>query len=425
MFRRALPCSFGLFGLFGLLACSSPSVDGQKPPEPSTETDASPKPTPTSSASEDAAVPSTSTDAGSEAGPPLVPSGQLTVLSLNLHCLKTEGTVFPTNAERFAAIAKAVAVEDVDVVLAQEVCSTPTANARTMLTDALGKATGTTWSSTAAFAHRAWEGTPDEADESLAIFSRGALTAPHETVHRAQGTLRRVTLGATTASRMTTSQRAALPVRVYTVHLDYSTPSARGLQGREAASAAMFETDTERLGLDLGGGAVSLPVLVAGDFNALSADPAPQALRDFGFLETSGSASTSRIDHVFVHRSAPFTQASSKVLFEGAQAVSDHPGVLVRYVPAAPKPVKLTRISATGAFPTPLSVRGDRAPLSWAQGWPAFPTVGASASVTLVTSEVPAGPFAYKFLRQDSDWANGNNMSGVGETNNASSPTFP
>jgi len=417
MFRRALPL------LLVFLACSSPSIDGKTPPEPSADTDASPKPTP--AGSEDAASPPTPTDAGSETAAPLVPGGHLTVLSLNLHCLKTEGTVFPTNTERFAAIASAVATEDVDVILAQEVCSTPTANARTMLTEALGRATGTPWSSTSAFAHRAWEGTPDEADESLAIFSRGALTAPHETVHRVQGTLRRVTLGATTASRLTTAQRAALPVRVYTVHLDYSTPSARAMQGREAASAALFETDTARLGLDLGGGEVSLPVLVAGDFNALSADPAPQAQRDFGFLETSGSASSRRIDHVFVHRSAPFTQAASKVLFEGAQAVSDHPGILVRYVPAAPKPVKLTRIVARGTFPAGLSVRGDRAPLSWEQGWPAFPSVGAPASVTLVTSEVPAVPFAYKFLRQDSDWANGNNVSGMGQTDNASSPTFP
>jgi endonuclease/exonuclease/phosphatase family metal-dependent hydrolase len=417
MVRRALPL------LLGFLACSSPSVDGQRPTEPSSEADAAPKPTkPTPR--EDAALPSTSTDAGSDSAAPLVPDGQLTVLSLNLHCLKTEGTVFPTNTERFAAIASAAATEDVDVVLAQEVCSTPTANARTMLSEALGKATGTAWSSTSAFAHRAWEGTPDEADESLAIFSRGALTAPRETLHRVQGTLRRVTLGATVASRMTTVQRAALPVRVYTVHLDYSTPSAREQQGREAASAAMFETDTDRLGLELGG-AVSLPVLVGGDFNALSADPAPQALRDFGFLETSGSVSTRRIDHVFVHRSAPFTQASAKVLFEGAQAVSDHPGVLVRYLPGAPKPVKLTRIVARGAFPALLSVRGARAPLSWEQGWPAFPTIGAPESVTLVTSEVPAGPFAYKFLRQDSDWANGTNVTGMGETDNASSPTFP
>jgi endonuclease/exonuclease/phosphatase family metal-dependent hydrolase len=418
MVRRALPL------LLGFLACSPASVDGQTPTEPSTEADAAPKPT-KPKPSEDAAIPSTSTDAGSDTSAPFVPGGQLTVLSLNLHCLKTEGTVFPTNTERFAAIARAVATEDVDVVLAQEVCSTPTANARTMLTEALGRTTGTPWSSTNAFAHRAWEGTSDEADESLAIFSRGALTAPRETVHRVQGTLRRVTLGATVASRMTTVQRAALPVRVYTVHLDYSTPSARGQQGREVASAAMFETDTDRLGLELGGGAVSLPVLVGGDFNALSADPAPQALRDFGFLETSGSASTRRIDHVFVHRSAPFTQASSKVLFEGAQAVSDHPGVLVRYLPGAPKPVKLTRIVARGAFPALLSVRGDRAPLSWEQGWPAFPTVGAPASVSLVTSEVLAGPFAYKFLRQDSDWANGTNVNGMGETDNASSPTFP
>ncbi|NOU29868.1 MAG: hypothetical protein HOO96_18340 [Polyangiaceae bacterium] len=408
MLRRAIAA------LALLAACSSASSDGQKASSGGAS-DASTPPV------NDAAPAATDGGVEADVSPGLL-GGKLTVLTLNLHCLKTEGTVFATNQDRFAAIASAVATEDVDVVLAQEVCSMPGADARTMLTDALGKATGTSWSSVAAFAHRAWEGTPDAADESVAIFSRGALSSPHETVHRVQGPLRRVTLGATVATRMSTPERASLSVRVYTVHLDYSTPVARGLQAREAAGAAVFEADAERVALDLGGGAVALPVLVAGDFNATSADPAPQALRDFGFAETSGSASTQRIDHVFVHRSAPFTREASKVLFEGAAAVSDHPGVLVRYVASTPVPVKLTRIVARGTFPAPLSVRGNRAPLSWDQGWPGFPS---SAGVALVTSELPAGPFAYKFLRQDTDWALGADVGGSGEADNAASPAFP
>jgi endonuclease/exonuclease/phosphatase family metal-dependent hydrolase len=393
-----------------------------------------------SAAAPDAAPPGTNVpDAGPEiptddGGPPSADAaspvdGQLGILSLNLHCLKVEGTAFATNEARFAAIASAVASQSVDVVLAQEVCVSATEDARAMLLAALAKATGTTWSSAIALAHRAWEGTADEADEHVAIFSRGSLTGAHETVHRAQGSLRRVTLGATITSRLTSASGSApLPVRVYTVHLDHATPLARAAQAREAASAAMVESDEAQVAVDAGGGAVALPLVVAGDFNAQSATDTTQALVDFGFVETSGSATTTRIDHVFTHRSAPFAPASAAAMFEGAAAVSDHPGVLVRFAAAAPKPVRLTRIVATGTFALPLSVRGDRAPLSWERGWPAFPRASSGpgpSSVALVTSEMPGSAFAYKFLRQDTDWAAGGNTSGVGETDNTSAPSFP
>lgn len=378
----------------------------------------------------DAGVATPDDDAGST--PPdasadgSVLAGGLGVLSLNLHCLKTAGTAFTTNEARFDAIASAIDAEDVDVVLAQELCVSATEDARTMLLAALAKATGTTWSSAVALAHRAWEGTADEADEHVAIFSRGALTAPRETVHRTQGSLRRVTLGATVASRLTSASGAALPVRVYTVHLDHATAAARGAQAREVAGAAMIEADDEHLGIDAGGGAVALPLLVAGDFNAQSPTEPPQALVAFGFVEASGSAKTTRIDHVFAHRSAPFAPASTKELFEGAAAVSDHPGVFVQFAPAAPKPVRLTRVVASGTFPLPLSLRGDHAPLSWERGWPAFARGGAGApGAAFVTSELPAAPFAYKFLREDADWQNGGNVSGVGESDNTSTPSFP
>lgn len=168
------------------------------------------------------------------------------MLSQNLHCLKTEGTSFATSAERFAAIAKTVADERVDVVLAQEVCTSAPENARAMLEEACAKATGTPWTSAAAFAHRAWVGTPDEADESVAIFARGALASVRETAHRAQGSLRRVMISATVSTDAT-------KLRVFSIHFDNATATARADQGREAASLALVETDDEKLGIGSGG----------------------------------------------------------------------------------------------------------------------------------------------------------------------------
>jgi len=366
-------------------------------------------------------------------GPPVV-------LSLNLHCLKTDGTAFADNSARFAAIAETIASEGVDVVLAQEVCAGAKGDARAMLLAALAKATGATWSSAIAFAHRAWEGTPEEADESVAIFARGALSDARETVHRAQGSLRRVAIGATVtvsgggggsgsgsgSGGGSGSGTSPVRARVYSVHLDHATAVARTGQAREIASAAMVEADGAGVAIDAGGGGVALPVIVAGDFNAIASDDAPRALDLFGFVEGSGSAATARIDHVFVHRSAPFAAAATKTLFEGALAVSDHPGVLVRFSPRAPSPVRLTRVVATGTFASPLTLRGSRAPLSWDHGWPAFPRVGPGATgVAVVTSELPAGAFSYKFLRDDTDWALGADVNGTGETDNTTTPAFP
>jgi len=363
-----------------------------------------------------------STDLDADTGSALPTQGQLTVLSLNLHCLKTGGTAYATNGARFAAIAAAVAALQIDVVLAQEVCISATEDARPLLRAALETATGATWSSVDARAHRAWEGTADEAEEHVAIFSRNALTSSSVTDHRVQGSLRRVTLGATTTSSLATASGARVPVRVYTVHLDHDVADARAAQAREVASVAMVETDAPLVALDAGAGAVALPVVVAGDFNARRTDPPPQALAELGFIEASGSAATTRIDHVFAHRSAPLVATSAMELFIGAEAVSDHPGVLVRFAPAAPTPVRLTRIVATGMYSSPLSLRGDHAPLLWDRGWPA---IERAADVAFVTSELVPGTFAYKFLRNDVDWQLGANASGVGETDNVSTPSFP
>lgn len=343
---------------------------------------------------------------------------------MNLHCLKTEGTSFASNEARFASIAASVLAEGIDVVLAQEVCASGAADGIALFRGALEKATGATWSSAKAFAHRAWAGTPDEADEAVAIFSRAPLFAAREFVHRTQGGIRRVVLGATLTTPFTTTSKTPIALRAYSVHLDHMAPAVRAEQAREVASLAMVETDDEKLGLDVGGGAVAMPILVGGDFNAESGTEATQALVDFGFVE-NGPSETG-IDHVFSHRSAPFTATHRKLLFTGAAAVSDHPGVLVRFASAPPKAVRLTRIVADVTVQEPLSVRGDRAPLSWTRGWPAFawPASG-KAGTALVTSELASGPFAYKFLRQDREWAVGGDASGLGEADNPSTPSFP
>lgn len=352
---------------------------------------------------------------------PLPARGELIVLSLNLHCLKVDGTPYATNAARFAAIAAAVARERVDVVLAQEVCAGASEDARVLLRDALAAATGAPWASADAFAHRAWEGTPDEADEYVAIFSRTAPAAPRVLDHRTQGSLRRVALGVTVTSSLATAAGAPVPVRLFTVHLDHADAAARAAQARELAAAAMADADDPALALALPTGEVALPVIAGGDFNARHAEPAPQALAALGFVEASGSAATTRIDHVFAHRSAPLAVAAATELFTGADAVSDHPGVLVRFVPATPTGVRLTRIVAAGSYARPLAVRGDAGPLSWTAGWPA---IERSTGAAFVTSEL-AGTFAYKFLLDDVDWQLGPNAQGTGATDNVSQPAFP
>jgi hypothetical protein len=217
-------------------------------------------------------------------------------------------------------------------------------------------------------------------------------------------------------------------LRVHTVHLDHADAAARAAQGREVASLAMLDAVDEAVAVAPlpGDAAVTLPVVVAGDFNAREGTEPLLAMTDSGFVEASGSAGTTRIDHVFVHRSAAFVARERRAVFTGASAVSDHPGVLVRFEASPPKLAKLTHIAARGSFPIALAVRGDHAPLSWERGWPAFPLrTAAEPTVTLVTSELPAAPFAYKFLRADQDWQTGENVTGSGHAPNATTPTFP
>jgi endonuclease/exonuclease/phosphatase family metal-dependent hydrolase len=361
---------------------------------------------------------------GGDASNPVTGDDRIAILSLNLHCLKTTGTAFTTNEARFEAIAKTVQDERVSVILAQEVCISKTENARAMLGAALDKATGTKWSSVAALAHDAWVGTPDEASEHVAIFSSRDLTLATENIHRAQSTLRRVTVGATIPSTTLDANGKSQPFRIYSVHLDHADAVVRSAQAREVASAATVDADEGKLLVhQVGpGSGVVVPVIVAGDFNAQSGTDPLKAMTDYGFVEQSGSATTTRIDHVFAHRGAPIEAIESKVLFTGNAAVSDHPAVLVRFKGKPQSGVNVTRIVASGTSASPLTVRGDRAPLSWERGWPAYPR--AAGGHGIVTSEIAAGAFTYKFLQNDTVWASGPNVSGTGETDNASTPSF-
>jgi hypothetical protein len=199
----------------------------------------------------------------------------------------------------------------------------------------------------------------------------------------------------------------------------------RQRQARESASLTTVDADNEGLASAVGAGGVTLPVIVAGDFNAEDGSDAMRAQTDFGFVEQK-SAVTTDIDHLFLHRTTALAVLERKVLFTGASAVSDHPGVLVRSVAAAAKPAPLTRIVALGTFATPLTVRSERAPLSSTLGWPAFEWTGAGApSVAVVTTELAPGPFAFKFVRGDTVWQSGANVTGTGQADTVVTPVFP
>lgn len=355
----------------------------------------------------DLATPSPAPDFGSSDGSaadgPLDLGGApLRVLSLNLHCLKLDGTSYPDNGQRLDAVARAAAAHGIDVLLAQEVCERPGESARALLLSALERRTGVAWSVESVLAHRAWGGTPDEAEEHVAIFARGAGALNHLTRHvlRTQAGLQRVVMGATFQG-----------LRVYSVHLDHLDAAARAAQAREVAALAAFEADP------------SLAIVVGGDFNAQPGAAAPQALLDMGFADAAAALAQDRIDHAFVHRGAPLEPAAAELLFTGAEAVSDHPGVFVT-LRRRPAPLPhLTRIRVTAPSGLSLWVRGGTRPLSWTGGWPTF--LGEDGRYRFVTSELPPGPFEYKLLRDDQSWQLGANAQGQGHSDNQTSPLFP
>ncbi len=332
------------------------------------------------------------------------PGSPVTLLSLNLHCFQLGGTSFASNADRFAAIVDFAVTRGVDAMAVQEACERPGEDAMGTLREGLSAATGQPWSSEWAFAHVAWEGTPDEADEGVGLLIRGAASGAITLDHAVQGALRRVAVSA----RLPETLGGA---RVMSIHFEVFEPAARAAQAREAAAAALAGADP------------LFDAVVAGDFNDVEGSPAWSAFPAMGYLPADQGLSATGIDHVMIHRAAPLRPTMVEEVLDGMQAVSDHPGILVRLEPAPGDPLTVTRISTqvdpgSGHF---LSVRGDTAPLSWDIGSPM--TLSAQAGRVLVLTELE-GPFELKVLRDDTDWQQGPNVPGIAGTDLVVTPMF-
>jgi endonuclease/exonuclease/phosphatase family metal-dependent hydrolase len=328
------------------------------------------------------------------------------LLTLNLHCFKIEGTDFSTNDARFAAIADLVAAEGVAALALQEVCEREGESALGSLVAVIEDATGDEWSSAWAFSHVAWEGTEDQADEGVALAVRGALADEAVTTYHAQSALQRVGLSATLPADLG-------GLRLHTLHLENAAAAVREAQARQAATTALAERD-------------SLGVLVAGDLNDVEGSAVHQAFLDMGFDDLSDGLGATRIDHVMAHRRAWVVPLSALRVFDGGDSpvVSDHPGVLVRLEPTEVVPTEITRITAhvDVGWGHHLAVRGDTAPLSWEQGWPAWPA--ADGRWVLVLTELPKGMFEYKVLIDDENWQAGDNVLGEAGADNETTPEF-
>lgn len=332
------------------------------------------------------------------------PSAPFTLLSLNLHCFRVDGTVYATNAERFAAIASLAAAREVAVLTLQEACERPGEKAIELLRAALEQQTGVPWTSTWALAHVAWEGTPDEADEGVGLLVRGALSDPGALEHAVQGALRRIAVSATLPPALGSP-------RVTSVHFEVFEPEARTMQAREVAAAGLVDTDS------------TYAVIIAGDFNDVEGSATHAAFPAMGYLAADAGLDPSGIDHVMSHRAAPLRPTLAEQVFLGAQAVSDHPGLLVRFEPATGDIVTTTRITAEsdpGADHF-LSLRGDTAPLDWDRGFP-MRAVKPGEHV-FVTTEI-AAPFAFKALLDDTTWQTGPNVEGVAGAAQVVMPVF-
>lgn len=328
-------------------------------------------------------------DSGDVAPPDAIPDvstvePSVSVLSLNLHCLQTKGTPYESNSARAVAIAELVAAENIGAIAVQEACISSAESMMTLLLAALGPGWNAVWEP----AHTAWEGTPDEAEEGVGILALGELAQPAVVSHVLGGSLPRVTVCATWGQ-----------LRICSVHFDHKDPSARLSQAREAAVAALVDM------------APSLDVLIAGDLNAREGKPAHNAMLAAGYVDLSDPLSSTRIDHVFVHRGAAWRADHAELVLDDP-AVSDHPAVLVRLAPHVPDPVTVTPIIATADVGTGhyLAVRGDRAPLDWEAGWPMRST-GLGTWRAHITEWVQ-GPVELKVLRDDTDWMMGPNATG-------------
>jgi endonuclease/exonuclease/phosphatase family metal-dependent hydrolase len=374
-----------LLTLLAASGCASgPPVSGIEETDPSTETEAPPD--------SDPAVDSD----------PEEPPQTLVILTLNLHCFKLEGTPFVDHDARFAAIAAAVAAQGVTAIAAQEACVDEVEGAALdRLAAALQVATGLVWGTTWTPTHMAWEGTPDEAQEGVGLLTAGG---PPEDVqvldYAAQSPLGRRAVVGTLPGRTE---------RLYTVHLDYGDAAVRRSQARQTAMHALVH-----------GGAT----LIAGDYNARAVDPPLVDLLEAGLQRLSAASDPAgdHIDHVL----APpgFEALEARTAFDGGAEprVSDHPGVLVRLRRvAAPIEVK-TRLTANWSGAGALTLRGDRAPLTWELGWPAVSTgPGRWEAAVLGWS---GGEVQYKWLIDDQTWESGDNRSVTPGASSVASPAF-
>lgn len=336
----------------------------------------------------------------------------VTVLTLNLHCFKLDGTSFASNDERFAAIAAAVADEGVVAIAAQEACENDAEGvAMTRLAAALEAATGATWGTAWTPTHVAWSGTSDEAQEGIGLLVAGADPADVVTLdYSVQGALARRLLAGT----FTTASGDTL--RLYSTHLDYETPDIRRAQARQTAMHALVNADA------------AWGVLIAGDFNALATDDALVDLADAGLtrLSVGSDGDGSQIDHVLAPTPAGFEVVESRLLFTGAAepVVSDHPGVLVHLRRGAPTASVATRFVAThdAGLGHYLALRGDTPPLGWDLGWPAANT--ASDRWEALFLGWPGGTTHYKWLYDDGQWEGGDDHALDAGTTGEVAPTF-
>lgn len=355
-----------------------------------------------SSSSSASSSSNSSSSSSGEGGGPAVSS--VSLLSLNLHCLRLDGTVYATNADRFAAIATLVANRDISAIALQEACERPGENALNELRAAIEKATSATWSSAWTFAHIAWEGTPDQADEGVGLLVKGALSDPKEMVLAVQGSLRRVA-----TSAMLPAEWA--DVRLTSVHFEVFEEAARKMQAREVAVAALVDTDP-------GFGAI-----VAGDFNDIEGSATHAAFPSLGYLAADAGLDAAGIDHVMVHRAAKWRPATAEKVFLGMEAVSDHPGIVIRFESAPGDTVTPTRIStqyAPGANQF-LSIRGNMTPLAWDLGFPLHHST--NGTFAFISTETKSD-FEFKLLMNDQTWQTGANVMGKAGTDQSVAPTF-
>ncbi len=350
----------------------------------------------------DSVGPETGLGGSGETGETDAPSS-VGILSLNLHCLKTDATDYSSNAERFEAIARAVRAEGVQAIALQELCERPDESAGELLLAALEAFTVQDWSLAVAFAHTGWEGTEDEADEYVGLAVQGSFSETREVVYHVQDGLQRVAVAGTW-----TSPFGALTL--LSVHLDHQHDGARLSQARQSAVEALVSES----------GAAAM---VLGDFNDTPDSDAIRSMLAMGFEDLGRGMDDDRIDYVFAHRGAPVRSDGVERIFTGEvwPEVSDHPGVVAMLGFDSGSELALTTVSTEyGADSHYLAVRGDVSPLDWEQGWPASRS---GDTWTAAFSEV-VGSFDYKWLLDDTTWQQGDNLEGQARGANGGSVTF-